>query len=193
MKIMGADLSVTCTGLSFPGADTLAIRPRTKGHWRLKEIADHVLIGAQACRADLVVIEGLGGVYRGESARVIPMLHGAVMDRLMCHGIPYMHLMPKSLKLFATGNGNADKDEMRLSARRRLGRTYRTHDECDADWLRVAGRMVYGLGEITEYGHADWLRLTPEQVDALKHNKQGKEIIWPVIGPYVPWPTVALR
>jgi len=196
VRIMGVDLSISCTGISLPSGETLAIKPKTKGDLRLTEVGNHVQIAAQASRADLVVIEGLGGIYKGESARIIPMLHGVIRDRLQTVKIPFMLLLPASLKKFATGNGAADKDEMAVAAWRRLGRQYLTHDECDADWLRVAGRMAYGLGELTEYsrtGADDWLRVPPVQLLALKENKDHEEIIWPVVGSHRPWPRVALR
>jgi len=196
MRIMGIDPSISCTGLSLPSAETLAIKPRTKGDLRLTEIGNHVQVAAQASRADLAVIEGLGGLYRGESARIIPMLHGVIRDRLQTAKIPFMILLPASLKKFATGNGGADKDEMAKAAFRRLGRQYLTDDECDADWLRVAGRMAYGLGEITEYGtpgSVDWLRVPADQLRALRENKSKEEIVWPVVGTHRPWPKVTLR
>lgn len=194
VRIMGVDPSISCTGLSLPDrSGTLAIKPRTKGDLRLTEIGNHVQIAASTSKADLVVIEGLGGLYRGESARIIPMLHGVLRDRLQTAGIPFMILLPKTLKKFATGNGAADKDEMARAAFRRLGRQYATHDECDADWLRVAGRTAYGLGELTAYGSNDWLRIPAEQIKALRENKSGEEIVWPVVGIHRPWPRIALR
>lgn len=197
MRIMGVDLSISCTGISLPSAETMAIKPRTKGDLRLTEVGNHVQVAAQASRAELVVIEGLGGIYKGESARIIPMLHGVIRDRLQTVKIPFMLLLPASLKKFATGNGAADKDEMAKAAWRRLGRQYLTHDECDADWLRVAGRMAYGLGELTEYGSGDWLRLPPSQLRALRENKDHEEIVWPVVASggttHRPWPKIALR
>lgn len=193
MRIMGVDPSISCTGISLPPGETLSIKPRTKGDKRLKEIADHVLVAAQGSRTDLVIMEGLFGHYPGNAARVIPMMHGAIRDRLMCHGIPYFVINQSTLKSFATGKGGASKDEMALAAWRRLGRRYRTDDECDADWLRVAARMVYGLGEQTEYGADDWLRVPAAQLTSLKHGLKGQPVSWPTIGKYKPWPVVALR
>lgn len=196
MRIMGVDPSISCTGISLPSAETLAIKPKTKGDLRLTELGNHVQVAASASRAELVVIEGLGGLYRGESARIIPMLHGVIRDRLQTIKVPFMILLPATLKKFATGNGGADKDEMAKAAYRRLGRQYLTDDECDADWLRVAGRMAYGLGELTEYsspGRTDWLRMPPDQIKALRENKDHEEIVWPVVGGRRPWPRVLPR
>lgn len=191
MRIMGIDPSISSTGVSFPDAETMAIKPRTKGDLRLTEIGDQLTFAVRTARPDLVVIEDLAGHYPGNSARIIPMLHGAIRDRLQVIGVPFMLLNPRTLKIFATGDGGADKDDMALAARRRLGRTYPTDDECDADWCRVAGRVAYGLGEWT--GFDDWLRVPKDQIGYLRVTKGGEKITWPVVGSHRPWPRVALR
>lgn len=191
MRIMGVDPSISSTGVSFPDAETMAIKPRANGDLRLTEIGDHLTFAVRTARPDLVVIEDLAGVYPGKSARIIPMLHGVIRDRLQTINVPFMLLNPRTLKIFATGDGGADKDDMALAARRRLGRTYPTNDECDADWCRVAGRVAYGLGEYT--GFDDWLRVPKDQVGYLRVTKGGEKINWPVVGNHRPWPRVALR
>jgi len=190
MRIMGVDLSLACTGLSLPNGTTAAVKPKSKGDQRLKEITDRVWTNAYG--VDLVVIEGLGGRYLGEASRVIPMLHGALRLKLMEDGIPYMLLSPSSLKKFATGSGTADKTAMALAALKRLGREYKTSDECDADWLRIAGRFAYGLGE--HLGGGRVLQMPQENLKALRWSLSKKEpIVWPVVGGREPWPTVELR
>lgn len=193
MRIMGIDPSISSTGLSFPDRQTLAVKPRSKGDLRLSEIGNAVSRYLTAFEPDLAVVEDLAGHYPGGSARIIPMLHGVIRDRLQLAGVPFVLINPKTLKIFATGNGNADKDEMALAAMRRLGRSYGTDDECDADWLRVAARMVYGLGEPTEYGTDDLLRIPAQQLGFLRKTKSGEKISWPKIGDHYPWPRVALR
>lgn len=193
MRIMGIDPSISSTGISFPDAETMAIKPREKDDLRLTEIGNHLSFALRTAQPDLVVIEDLAGHYPGNSARIIPMLHGVIRDRLQIAMVPYVKLNPRTVKIFATGNGSADKDEMALAARRRLGRTYGTDDECDADWCRVAGRLAYGLGEHTEYGANDFLILPPEQLGFLRRTKGGEKINWPKIGDRLPWPRVALR
>jgi Holliday junction resolvasome RuvABC endonuclease subunit len=188
---MGVDPSISSTGVSFPDAETMAIKPRSKGDLRLTEIGDQLMFGVRTARPDLVVIEDLAGVYPGKSARIIPMLHGVIRDRLQQDRVPFMLLNPRTVKIFATDNGGADKDEMALAARRRLGRTYGTDDECDADWCRVAGRTAYGLGEWT--GYDDWLRIPAEQTGYLRVTKGGERIVWPVVGNHRPWPKIVLR
>jgi len=196
MKIMGVDPSISCTGISLPDQTTLAIKPRTSGDDRLREIADHLHVAAVDCGAELVVMEGLFGVYKGEAARIIPMLHGALRLELMRLPVPYVVLNPTTLKRFATGSPNADKTAMAMAALKRLGREYGTSDECDADWCRIAGRMVYGYGEYVPRWDADrpeGLRMPQDQVTALRRGLKGVPIEWPVVGTHVPWPRVALR
>lgn len=193
MRIIGIDPSISSTGLSLPNRRTIAIKPKATGDLRLTEIGNTVQHFASASNADLAVIEDLSGAYRGNSARIIPMLHGVIRDRLQLAGVPFMVIHQMTLKMFATGSGGADKDEMALAARRRLGRTYSTDDECDADWLRVAGRMVYGYAEPTEYGDDDYLIIPPEQLGYLRRTKSGQRVRWPRINGHLPWPKVELR
>ncbi len=192
MRIMGLDLAIGCTGVSLPDQTTFAIKPRSSGDDRLREIADHLHVAAVACGAELAVIEEFERL-KGEAARIIPMLHGAVRLELQRLPVPYVVINPTTLKRFATGSAGADKSAMRLAALERMGRRYGTHDECDADWLRVAGRMVYGYGEAVPTAQGRFLTLPPEQLSALRKGLKGKPVVWPVVGRHVPWPKVALR
>jgi len=185
MRIMAVDLSVTCTGIAFPDGDTMAVRSRTTGDERRFQITEHVEIAARACRAELVMIEGLGGVYKGEAAREIPMLHGAVRLALRRSFIPFMRsVSPSTLKQFATGSGNASKDDMKAAAKRWFGKAYDTSDECDADWLRVAGLTAYGCA-VPELGLAS-AALPDKQVRALFITSKGHLVKWPAVGAYRP-------
>lgn len=201
MRIMGLDLSITRTGVGLPDQTTFALVPpkQVTGDDRLEYLADHIGLAARTAGVELAVIEGLGGLYKGEAARTMPMLHGAVRLELKRNRVPYMLLSPSSLKKFATGNGDADKTAMALASLKRLGREYATNDECDADWLRIAGRFAYGLGEYVPRWDAEQpegLRLPQDQLAALRWAGTGKkrhELVWPEVGGRKPWPTVGLR
>lgn len=198
MRIMGVDPSVSCTGVSLPDGHTFAIKPKGKGDDRLREIADNLQIAAVGAGVELVVMEGLFGVYKGEAARIIPMVHGAVRLTLLRLPVPYVVLNPTSLKRFATGKSGASKTDMALAALKRLGREYATDDECDADWLRIAGRFAYGLGEYVPGPFAErpeGLRMPQDQLSALVKTLGPKPqpIPWPVVHGRSPWPSVALR
>lgn len=200
MRIMGLDLSITRTGAGLPDRTTCAwVPPKgVTGDDRLEYLADCVGYAVRSDRVDLVVIEGFGGLYKGEAARTMPMVHGAVRLELKRNRVPYMLLSASSLKKFATGSGSADKTAMALAALKRLGREYRTDDECDADWLRIAGRFAYGLGEYLSVPEAAGGRLPltmpQENLKALRWSlKKREEIVWPEVGGQKPWPGVALR
>lgn len=186
MRIMGVDPSITCTGLSLPDGSTLAIKPKTKGDYRLREIADHVHIAAVGAGVDVVVMEGLFGVYKGEAARTSPMIHGAIRLELLRLPVPYVLLNPTTLKRFATGKPGASKTDMALAGLKRLGREYATDDECDADWLRIAGHTVYGQLERVPTAQGRVLRMPQAQAQALRTGVKGVPIIWPTIGRYAP-------
>ena len=194
MRIMGLDPSVTCTGISLPDGSTFAIKPKSKGYARLKEIADHIHVAAVGAQVEMIVMEGLFGVYQGEAARVVPMVHGAILLEIQRLPVPFVVLNPTTLKRFATGKTSANKTDMALAALKRLGREYKTDDECDADWLRVAGRFAYGLGEPD--GTGEFLTVPQVNLEALRWAGTGKkrhEIVWPEVGGRKPWPGLSLR
>jgi Holliday junction resolvasome RuvABC endonuclease subunit len=200
MRIMGVDPSITRTGISLPDGTTVVVKPKDKGDDRLMEIADYVRVLSQANLVDLVVMEDAPTRLLGDAGRVLLHLQGAVRLELKRLPVPYMILSPSTLKKFATGNGSADKTAMALAAFKRLGREYGTDDECDADWLRVAGRFAYGLGEYLNEPRAAGGRIALElpkvQLEALRWAGTGKkrhEIVWPVVGGRAPWPGVTLR
>lgn len=194
MRIMGVDPSIACTGVSLPDGETLAWRPKAPGDERLRELANYLHVAVQGSHTDLVVMEDVPSRMIGAAGKVIPMLHGALRLELFRMSVPYTVLSPATLKKFATGSGSADKTAMALAALKRLGREYQTSDECDADWLRIAGRMVYGYGELCHTGGV--VTLPKDQLEALRWAGTGKkrhEIVWPVIGGREPWPGLALR
>jgi hypothetical protein len=72
------------------------------------------------------------------------MVQGTVRTELMDQGVPYALVPVKTLKKFATGNGNADKAAMMLAARRRAALIFKDDNQCDAFWAREAGLDHYG-------------------------------------------------
>ncbi len=203
MKIMGVDPSITRTGIGLPDQTTFTVSPpkQITGDTRLEYFADHIGLAARTAYVDLVVMEDAPTALQGNAGRVLLHLQGSIRLELMRLKIPYMILSPSTLKKFATGNGSADKTAMALAAFKRLGREYGTDDECDADWLRIAGRFVYGLGEpvTTLVGRAvdgGFAALPQDQFQALRWAGTGKkrhELMWPEVGGHKPWPGVELR
>ena len=120
-RVIGLDLSLTCTGVAGEGW-THTIRPRTglRGHprlaWIIERVAEHIR------GADLVVIEGpsFGG---GVAHRHEDLAGLRVMVRHACwrRGIPYAVIPPSCRALYATGKGSGSKGAVRDAVRTRYG------------------------------------------------------------------------
>ena len=146
-RALGLDLSLTRTGVACADGTLHAVTARATAAdraRRLSQIIDQLDPLIARGRPDLAVIEGPAGVKYPATAFVLGELRGAVMLRLFQHAVPFVEIPPKSLKKWATGNGNAGKDEMTqaaIGAGARIDRDQ--HDEADAFWLRRLGE-AYG-------------------------------------------------
>lgn len=146
MRIMGADLSMTATGVAFPDNTTAVIKPRGQGYARLLSIEGCIDAALRVGRPDLVVIEDIRAGLKGDAAKVIPMVHCAALLPILRYGIPYVLVNTSTLKLYATGHGGADKASMAVAALTYGGRAFagdKGGDQCDAWWLRAAGHAAY--------------------------------------------------
>lgn len=76
---------------------------------RLNQIADEH-------KPDYIVFETPSLASKGNATRTLPMLLGSLLAQLECHinreGVKLLTVPPTSLKKFATGKGNAGKDDM---------------------------------------------------------------------------------
>lgn len=135
------DLSLTATGwadthgtgritVASTGVDRL---------WELRDEIHDIIAAAQHRFPDLAVIEGYA-YGRPNQAAQLGELGGVVRLLLRDADVPCAVVPPSSLKLYATGKGNASKDLVRDCARDRLGLPAGvSSDECDAAWLRAMG------------------------------------------------------
>lgn len=116
------------------------------GMERLAWIREHLAVDYCAT-ADLVVIEGysFGSGRAGGTthAHALGELGGAVRLELWDRGIPYVDVPPASLKKYATGRGNANKEQVLVAAVRRLDYQGADPNEADALWLREMGCDAY--------------------------------------------------
>ncbi|WP_326597766.1 hypothetical protein [Streptomyces sp. NBC_01803] len=139
--VIGADLSLTCTGLAGAGW-TDFVRPKNlKGHPRLAHLVDH--IGDFIRNADLVVFEG-PSYGNGVRHRHEDLAGLRVMLRHWCwkRGIPYAVVPPSNRAMYATGRGNASKGEVRTAITDRYGIELdgpARYDRADAYALLAAG------------------------------------------------------
>jgi crossover junction endodeoxyribonuclease RuvC len=152
-KIVGIDPSLTGTGictmltasLQFPGFtqehQTSLIKPATKsGPERLIEIRDRVASFIQ--EADIVVIEGYSFGSKGAGVFQTAELGGVLRVMIREQGKWMVEVAPTQLKKFATGKGNAKKEEVKLGAYKRWGVEFKTSDETDAFCLSKIGEAI---------------------------------------------------
>lgn len=146
--IVGIDLSLTATGLCVDGTcDTIKLK--TVGMDRLDRIRMNVLEAVDG--ASLVVVEGYAmGTARQSGTYAVGELGGLIRWSLWDHDIPYVEVPPATLKQFATGKGNANKDAMVATAAR-LGCPADDNNAVDAWWLWHMGRHAYSGGT-----HKNW-------------------------------------
>lgn len=147
-SVTGLDLSLTATGIATAhGVHT--VTSKLRGPARLVELRDRIM--AHCLTTDVVAIEGYSmGGQRGSAGvgQALGELGGVVRVALWEAGITYVELSPSSLKKYATGKGNANKETMLLAAAKRaadIGVEITNNNEADAFFLRAA--VLQALGE----------------------------------------------
>jgi Holliday junction resolvasome RuvABC endonuclease subunit len=147
-RLLALDLSLTRSGVCEdelpPGAGGFCQSIRT-GKLRGMERIDAIVRDVQAFakHADLVVIEGYSYASPNQ-AHQIGELGGCVRFLLWRLGIPHVDVAPSTLKKYATGKGNANKDAMIAAAIRRFGFAGSDNNEADAYMLWCLAREAYG-------------------------------------------------
>jgi len=149
VKVIGVDLSLSSTGVGCSLGWTERLRVTAPAGFRfsrLRRIKDAVMEHAHG--ADLVVVEGpsfasKSGSQTGHHERA--GLWWFVMDAVDAAGLRWIEVPPASLKKYATGRGNAGKDEVLAAAVRRFPAIeVRGNDEADALWLAAVGADLLG-------------------------------------------------
>ncbi|WP_113705461.1 hypothetical protein [Nonomuraea lactucae] len=149
-RVAGCDISLTSTGLAFntgwcatAGRGSITTLPIGERTTAIREAADKILLHLDT--ADLVLVEkfvlargkaGAGGA--GERAHLYYLVVDALIHRI---GIPVVEVPQSTLKMYATGRGNAPKDEVKDAVARRLPIfvTRGVSDMCDAAMLAAMG------------------------------------------------------
>ncbi|MEE4546497.1 hypothetical protein V2S66_31595 [Streptomyces sp. V4-01] len=118
-RVVGLDLSLTCTGIAT-ARWTDKIRTKLRGDARLAYLEDAVASFIRA--ADLVAMEG-PSFGHGALAGHEDLAGLRVLVRRYCHRhqIPYAVLPPSNVKLYAAGRGSATKGEVRSAMADRYG------------------------------------------------------------------------
>jgi crossover junction endodeoxyribonuclease RuvC len=120
---------------------------------RLANIRDGIMLVVAAQDDPIVVVEGYSFSSRNSQSHALGELGGVVRLALYEAGVAYIDVPPTSRAKFATGKGNASKNEVVSSISARTGIVWSgkgADDMCDAWVLRQMG--LARLGE-SEY---DW-------------------------------------
>ena len=147
--VIGIDPSLTGTGLAHIDGSTEVVDFTSgslkliTGDHRLLAIANHIIplvIGHQ--RASYAVIEDLPKQAQG--AGLTGRVQGVVRLILIEHEVPYIAVVPSTLKMFATGNGTSKKNRLGMELYKRTGIDLADDNACDAWWLRELGLHKLG-------------------------------------------------
>jgi len=95
-----------------------------------------------ATEPDLVMVEDLPTHAQG--AGKTGMAQGVVRLALVISDIRFVSVPPATLKLFATGKGNATKPDMRMEIFKRTSMDIRDDNQVDAWWLYQMGMAHLG-------------------------------------------------
>jgi crossover junction endodeoxyribonuclease RuvC len=142
--LIAFDLSLSSIGVAHHDGTAHRISSHLGGPERLAELRDNVIACANTPPADLVVIEGQSYGHNGRGHAELAGLHCLVRVALWERDLPYFDVPPSTLKQYATGKGNASKEDVHEAAIRRLGYRGASRDEADALWLWAAAMDWYG-------------------------------------------------
>ncbi|MEV4846115.1 crossover junction endodeoxyribonuclease RuvC [Micromonospora matsumotoense] len=160
LRMVALDLSLAATGLAAthdhhgqPGllARTVHTARTARGatdmdHARVDAVLRDVA-AATKCRPHLVVVEWLPS-YDGKGATSLRLaeLHGVIKHWLHHQRIAYVDVHPPEVKIWATGNGNANKGQVLEAVTATYGRLVHVdgHDQADAVSLLSMGMAAYG-------------------------------------------------
>jgi crossover junction endodeoxyribonuclease RuvC len=144
LRIVAFDLSLSCSGFSDGNRVGTLVPPKgqDRGIERLDWIRQAVMLKADG--ADIVAVEGYSFASQASHAHSLGELGGIVRWNLWARKIPFVVIPPSNLKQFATGKGNAKKEEVLAAAIRALGYLGHSNDEADAIWLWHMAAARYG-------------------------------------------------
>ncbi|MFA7191056.1 MAG: crossover junction endodeoxyribonuclease RuvC [Dehalococcoidales bacterium] len=167
MIIVGIDASLTSTGIAVfddAGIRTYAIQPQITGPERLIEIRNK--ISHEAKNADLVFLEGYA-FARANQAHQMGELGGVLRVMFLEMGIKVIEVAPSTVKKFATGKGNAKKEDIAVAVYKRWKFEADTNDEIDAYCLLQIGLAYMNrVNGLTAFQR--------EVIDGLKKEKKAK-------------------
>jgi Holliday junction resolvasome RuvABC endonuclease subunit len=149
IRVLGLDPSMSATGVALPDGRTYTISTgaANRGDARLTEIRRAMMYYLRGQVVDLAVIERPISYQSGDVTIILGMVHGVIREVLAEYKVPRAIVNLKTVKLFATGRGGADKAEMILAANanRRGLDPIDDDNQADAWWLRQIGLFRHGV------------------------------------------------
>lgn len=147
MTVIGLDLSLASTGVASSEGWVDRIHTKPDGHLfrRLRQIRREVTDYIHE-EVRLVVVEGLAVHSQTGQHLTRAGLWHMVMEAVDLLGVPWIEVPPTVVKKYATGKGNAPKDEVLAAAVRRFPDAFdiKGNDEADALWLVAIGTDLLG-------------------------------------------------
>lgn len=148
MTIVGLDLSLTSTGVAViedGNYSTFTIKTKATGHDRLRHLIQ--VLSGHYLTARLVVVEGpsYGSTAGQKGHHERAGLWWMVTHELWAWSIPTAIAPPAAVKRYATGKGNAGKDEVLAAVIRRFADFEgSSNDAADALVLAALGADHHG-------------------------------------------------
>ncbi len=149
-RVIGLDVSLTSTGVAGPTwaltvhGPSLAktpkgTRPDYEAYWhRIRTVRRHLIDFIDG--AELVVIEGLAFSQNDPTADQRDALWWYLVGRCITRSIAYAVVSTGTLKVYATGNGRASKEDVVQEVqRRRPDVEFKGNDQADALCLAAMG------------------------------------------------------
>lgn len=161
LRVLGLDLSYTAVGVArthhldveqVAVREQLGVRTITSGSRRGDERVHHIVGEIREelrWQPQLAVIER-PFVKHNNTTIALAELHGVVKRELYLHDVRYVYVAATTLKVYATGRGDADKDLVVHMMRARHGEALggpsrlQTNDEADALALLALALHAYG-------------------------------------------------
>lgn len=152
--VLAVDPSLTATGWAHDNTTDwpphqpvttglINTRPPTNEH-RLLTIATQIRQLATRTQAEIVAIEGLAYGAKGRGLTDLAGLHWTIRNVLYGNKTPTIIVPSNVIKKYATGKGNAGKEEVLAAAIRRLNYTGHDNNIADALWLHATIKHALG-------------------------------------------------
>lgn len=170
--VVGIDGSLTATGLAVwrDGrftSRTIHTSPGIPVEDRWRYICGHIWPAITShC---VCAIEGVFKGAKGRQALDLAMVHAVIRYGLHARATQFAIVDPQAIKQYATGKGNAGKDEVIAAAKLRLGASVGDDNQADSLWLVAMTLHRYGApmcdttkAQADVLGRIDWPQWTLE-------------------------------